>query len=107
MSGLASNLTERVTFQQQSASDDGYGGQATAWADVLSVFAQVQPIYSNVGEDEVAGQPNARAGYRVIIRARSDINAGMRIVWKSHTLRIHSLHEVADTLSILTDEENL
>lgn len=107
MSGLASELTERVTFQRLSASDDGYGGKTQAWVDFLTVFAQVQPVYSNVGEDEVAGQPNARAGYRVIVRARSDIDAAMRILWKTHTLRIHSLHEAGERLSILTDEENL
>lgn len=107
MSGLASELRERVTFQKLSATDDGYGGQTLAWIDFVTLFAQVQPIYSNVGEDEVAGQANARAGYRVIIRARSDIDAAMRIRWKTHILRIHSLHEVAEQLSILTDEENL
>lgn len=107
MSTLASKLTQRVTFQQLVLSDDGYGGKSSSWADFISLFAEIQPVYSNWQEQEVAGQPDAKAGYRVIIRLRSDIHAAMRILWKNHTLSIHSLHEAGEALSILTYEEQL
>lgn len=104
---LASKLTERVTIQYPLMSDDGYGGKTSVWTDLASVFAEVIPVYVGISERVIADQPAAKAGYRVNIRARSDINAAMRIVWKTHTMVIHSLHETNETLSMLTYEENL
>jgi len=105
---LASKLTERVTIQQRSVSDDGYGGKNISWSDVATVFAQVDPLYSVALNERVAGdQISAIGGYRVTIRYRNDVNASMRLIWKSHTLLIHSLHEIEPALSMLTYEENL
>lgn len=104
---LASDLRERVTIQQQTASDDGYGGKTANWTDLATLFAQVEPIFGTAMERQVAEQRNASAGYRVRIRYRNDITAAMRILWKTHTLAIHSLHEQGEILSILTYEENL
>lgn len=104
---LASQLTERVTIQQQVLTDDGYGGQTMSWADFATVFAEVKPVYANWRERDVGGQIEATAGYRVAIRLRTDIMAAMRLVWKTHTLTIHSLHESGEELSMLAYEENV
>jgi SPP1 family predicted phage head-tail adaptor len=104
---IASELRDRITVQQLSASDDGYGGKIANWGDVATLFAQVQPIFGNASERQEAGQRSANAGYRVRIRYRGDITAAMRIIWKTHTLAIHSLHEQGEILSILTYEENV
>lgn len=107
MSEISSRLTQRVTFQSQTQTDDGYGGKTIAWVDFATVFAEVQPVYANWAEQEVAGRPEARAGYRVITRTRTDINGSMRILWKTHRLNIHSLHEAGEVTSILTYEEGI
>lgn len=104
---VASTLKERVTIQQLSVTDDGYGGQTQSWATLATVFAQVEPIYVALNEREVAQQRNASAGYRVRIRLRNDVDAAMRLIWKTHTLLIHSLHEQGELLSILTYEESV
>ena len=104
---LASQLTEWVTIEQPGESDDGYGGKTISWSELATVYAQVKPILSTSPERLVAAQANTMAGYWVTIRLRSDVAVGMRIVWKSHALTIHSLHENSTTLSILTYEENV
>lgn len=107
MSVLSSDLRERVTIQQLSVVDDGYGGQTQSWVTLATVFAQVLPVYSIQGEDEFADQRQSRSGYRVLIRMRTDLAASMRILWKTHTLLIHSIHEQGELTSILTYEENV
>ncbi len=59
---FVSELTERITIQQPSLVDDGYGGQTVSWSDFVSVFAQVAPVYANWREQDVAGQLDAAGG---------------------------------------------
>ncbi len=103
----ASLLRERVRIEYQTLADDGYGGQTTSWVELATVFAQVEPIFIGQNERSVGQQRSANAGYRVRVRARTDVDAAMRVIWKTHTLTIHSLHEQGEILSILTYEENL
>lgn len=104
---VASLLRERVTIQQLVQSDDGYGGKTASWTELATVFAQVEPVFVSQSEHLVADQVTAYAGYRVRVRMRSDVTASMQVIWKTHTLKIHSLHEQGEVLSILTYEENL
>ena len=104
---VASQLTERARIERPVASDDGYGGLQINWAELATVFADVKPVFGAVHERQVGAQVTANAGYRVIIRARTDVTAAMRIVWKTHVLLIHSLHESGAVLNILCYEENL
>lgn len=104
---VASQLTERVRIERPVASDDGYGGLQIGWTEVATVFADVKPVFGAVHERQVGAQAMSNAGYRVIVRARTDVTAAMRIVWKTHVLLIHSLHETDATLNILCYEENI
>jgi SPP1 family predicted phage head-tail adaptor len=107
MSGLASRLRERVTIEEQQTADDGFGGKAVSWTALATVFAQVEPIQQNVRERSLAEQLQPVAGYRVHIRARSDIDASMRLLWKMRVLQIHSLHEQDGVMQLLTYEEQV
>ena len=104
---IASLLSERVTIQQPTQSDDGYGGKTISWTELATCFAHVEPLFVTQGEHLVAEQVTAYAGYRVMVRVRTDVTAAMQVVWKTHTLKIHSLHEQGEVLSILAYEENL
>lgn len=104
---IASLLRERVRIEYLASTDDGYGGQTSTWTELATVFAQVEPLYVGQGERSVADQRSAYAGYRVRVRMRGDVDAAMRLVWKTHILTIHSIHEQGAILSILTYEEHL
>ena len=104
---FASLLRERVRIERPSTTDDGYGGHLIGWEELATVFAQVDPITVGQSERDIGDQRSANAGYRVRVRMRNDVAASMRIIWKSHVLSIHSLHEQGEILSILTYEENI
>ena len=104
---VASQLRERVRIERPVTTDDEYGGKTVIWEELATVFAQVNPVYAAITERVIGEQREANAGYRVLIRQRTDLTAAMRIVWKSHTLFIHSLHESGEILNILSYEENL
>lgn len=107
---LASKLKERVTIESPRLIDDGYGGKTRTWTPLATAFAQVEPVAAMTGgrERRVGEQREAIAGYRVTLRLRADVSAAMRIIWKHHTLLIHSLHERDDvTLQLLCYEENI
>lgn len=38
------NLRERVTVQDYTTVDDGYGNQVPTWVDLATVWARVEPI---------------------------------------------------------------
>jgi len=105
----ASDLKERVRIERPTSSDDGYGGKTITWNEVATVFAEVMPVQGAITERErlVAGQRSAYAGYRITVRLRTDVTAAMRVVWKTRTLLIHSLHEREAFLSMLCYEENV
>jgi SPP1 family predicted phage head-tail adaptor len=103
---IASQLNQRVRIEYLAVADDGYGGKTGSWTELATVFAAIEPVYSSVGEEPVGDQLQARAGYRVKMRYRGDVDAAMRILWKSHILTIHSLHEAGELLNILTYEED-
>lgn len=104
---LASKLTERALIQRPVQTNDGYGGKTVVWTDLATVFAEVKPVFGAVNERVLGAERQSNAGYRITIRLRTDVTAAMRILWKTHTLLIHSLHESDATLNMLCYEENV
>lgn len=104
---LTSRLRERVRIEYPMTTNDEYGGKVIAWAELAKVFAEVTAVPSAITEHMIGQQRQSSAGYRVTMRYRADVTAAMRLVWKTHTLMIHSLHESDFTLNILSYEENV
>lgn len=104
---FASRLKERVTVEAPVASSDGQGGQDVAWETVAKLWAEVRPVSSSSRERASGQQPEAAAGYRVRIRTRADIDATMRLQWRTRTLAIHSVHELEAALELLAYEEGV
>ena len=104
---VINQLRERVRIEYPVTVSDEQGGQTVSWATLADVFAEVEPTSNYTTQRNLADQVAARAGYRVTMRARSDVDASMRIIWKAHTLKISGLHEVDALLVIQTYEESL
>lgn len=103
----AGRLRERITIEQATPVADELGGQSITWETLASCWAEVVPLNSAGRERDDASQVAASAGYRVLMRYREDVDASMRLQWRSHTLAIHSLHERKGILELLTYEESL
>lgn len=66
--------------------DDGAGGTTTAWSDVASLWAAIEPL--STAERVAAGRIEAAAGLRLTIRHRADLTHAMRFVAGPRVLAI-------------------
>jgi SPP1 family predicted phage head-tail adaptor len=72
-------MTDRIMFEVESSTDDGYGGKVKNWvADGSEMWARVRPMSG--GERAQANQVEASAMYAVIIRNRP-VSPASRIKW--------------------------
>lgn len=96
MALAAGDLRHLVQIQKpQSYQDQSTGEPRTRWKMVVQVYAQIVPasarefIAANATQSEVNG--------RIVIRARSDVDATMRVVHKGKAYQI--LGVLADPVS--------
>ncbi len=73
-------LTERVTLQSRSVTQDVYGQATITWVDVATVWARVRALTAR--EFFAAAQVQPEASLKVLIRQRSDVTATWRLVWQ-------------------------
>ena len=86
---MLSNLTQRAMIEAQTLVPDGGGGYTTSWTTLATVWAAVEPI----GGADVFG-PDAnesRVRYRITLRRRTDVTAGMRVRVNARTFAIHAV----------------
>jgi SPP1 family predicted phage head-tail adaptor len=78
---LIGRLDKKITIQKLvagSPQQTGSGAPDVAWADLISVWASIEPVK---GRELFAGQAfESEVTVRFRIRYRSDVTAGMRIV---------------------------
>jgi SPP1 family predicted phage head-tail adaptor len=74
---MLSTLNRRVALEAQTLNPDGGGGYSAGWNTVATVWAAVEPVS---GADVFGPDASeARVRYRVTIRRRTDVFAGMRV----------------------------
>lgn len=74
------NMSQRVTLQSRAAGVDSHGHPSTTWSNVVTVWADVQPIRGR--EYFAAGQTQSPVDVRIRIRYRSGVTQAMRAVWR-------------------------
>src|SRR4051794_36715843 len=74
---MLSTLNRRVTLEAQTLTSDGGGGYSASWDTFAMVWAAIEPVSgtSVFGPDAT----EASVKYRVSIRRRTDVFAGMRV----------------------------
>lgn len=90
----AGRLRHRVTIQQKTVSQDGYGAEVITWADVATVWASVEPLRGREFLD--TRREGAEVSTRIVIRYRAGIVPEMRVTFGDH---------VYDLLSVVHVEE--
>jgi SPP1 family predicted phage head-tail adaptor len=99
----AGDLRDRVSVLKRSTSDDGQGGRATTWVDVITesassltrLAARVMPL--RISERMQVASIGATLSYHVTLRYRADVTPKMRIQWTPYqataakTLEIHGV----------------
>ena len=82
-------LRHRVTLQQPVDTDDGSGGTARTWADVVTLWARIEPL--DAGERVGAERIEAAADTRVTIRWRAGVTHAMRFSFGTRVFEIRGL----------------
>ncbi len=90
----------RLSLQAETVMPDGAGGGAAQWIEVAQVFAAVEGIGGN--EEDVAMRVAGRTRYRVGLRYRDGVAAGMRFVDGGRVLTIRAAFDPDGTRRRLT-----
>ena len=82
----ARDLDQRITLQQPAGGQDALGNATDAWVTVGTVWARVQPLRGR--EFFAAGQMQAAAELRMVIRWRADVLTTWRVLWNGQAHEI-------------------
>ncbi len=74
---MLSTLNRRVALEAQTLTPDGGGGYTAGWTAVATIWAAIEPVSG--GDVFGPDASEARVKYRVTIRRRTDVIAGMRV----------------------------
>lgn len=87
----AGELTERITIEQPTTSQNDVGETTLSWATFATVWAKVQSLSGREAERyaEVVGF----SGHKVTIRALPGLTSSMRVIYRSRTLEIGAINE--------------
>ena len=85
-------LDKRVTFQHPQTSRSGTGQTSVAWSNIPSVPTVWAEVVSTGGSENQEGQVlQPQHAWEIRIRPRSDLTAGMRVIYGSKVLYITSV----------------
>ncbi len=88
----AGRLDRRVTIQRPATVTGEYGQEQTAWPDVATVWARVQPLPAGEAEsDEVT---LTRRRLKVTIRWLATLDMTHRLIWEDREWNIIDLAEI-------------
>lgn len=102
---LIGRLRQRLTLQRESGTPDAGGGYALGWVDLATVWGAVEAL---TGRERLqAAALESTVTHRMLLRARTDIDAAMRVVWRGRAfnIRAHLDRTGRDRLTELLVEE--
>lgn len=82
----------RITIQSVTNTSDSQGGYTTAWTDLCTVHANLQPL--SASQVFHTQQLEHRVTHKFIIRRRTDITSDMRIYFDSEYYYIKSIRDL-------------
>ena len=82
-------LNHRIALQSRATTVGASGTPTGGWSQVLSMRASVEVLEAKEGYE--GAQNTARLTHEVIIRYRSTVESGMRVVWEGRVLEIHGV----------------
>jgi SPP1 family predicted phage head-tail adaptor len=86
---MLSILRQRATLLSQTLAPDGGGGFSESWQAVAAVWIKIAPL--GVTEIAAADARQARVRHRIVLRARADLAAGMRLATLDRSFAIRAV----------------
>jgi len=89
----AGQLNHRIRIQQPTTVKDSLGAPTQVWADVATVWADIQPLSGR--EARIADRVAAELTHQITVRHRPDLNdpqavSRMRVLFRGRTFAIHA-----------------
>ncbi len=86
-------LNRRITLQQRSASTDSFGERSPTWQDLMTVWAEIEPLSGR--ELELAQKLSSEASHRITVRYQPVLSdtrwaASLRALYKSRIFNIQA-----------------
>ncbi|MCF6344753.1 MAG: phage head closure protein [Devosiaceae bacterium] len=85
-------LRDKVQLEAKNMVDDGAGGHLVSYSSIANVWANVSP--SNGRSVQIADANSVSISHVVLLRFRSDLEVGHRIIYRSRTLEILSVNDL-------------
>ncbi len=97
---MIGKLNRRATLLKKVRSDDGGGGYTESWTGFAAVWATLKAMGGNdvFGPDAL----EARGKYRIDLRRRTDVTAGMRVEIASRRFDIVVVEDEGPAASFIT-----
>lgn len=88
------DLRHRIKLQTAARVSDGAGGYTVTWTDTATIWASVEPVSGR--EPYAANQLQGQVSHKVLIRYRTGVSHGMRVLFGTRTF---------DVQAVLNDKE--
>ena len=112
--GTTSRLKHKLALEAEVQTSDGQGGYSRSWQKLADIWAEILPLtggqtrsYGSGNEVFGQGQIQNTLTHKILVRYRSGIDAGMRLVFEQRAFNIRYIantDEAKDTLEILAEE---
>jgi SPP1 family predicted phage head-tail adaptor len=106
MTGVrAGQLARRLLIQSRSSSQDTFGGQQLVWTDLITVWADIQPLSGR--ELESAQRMASEISHQITVRyqpifADTRVVAGYRALYKGRIFNIHASMNEDEKNAVIT-----
>jgi SPP1 family predicted phage head-tail adaptor len=87
----AGELTERITIEKSTNTQNEVGENTLTWSTFATVWAKVQSLSGREAERyaEIVGF----SGHKITMRPLTGLTSAMRIIYRSRTLEIGAINE--------------
>lgn len=90
---LVNGMDKRVSIQAVTQTSDGQGGFTESWTTSATVWASIEPLKG--WERMQAMQVQTPVTHKLVMRYRSGVSTGMRILYKA---RVFAIKEVINEM---------
>jgi SPP1 family predicted phage head-tail adaptor len=85
-------LTDRVQLKQRLTTNEDEGGEVAVFNPLATVWARVRPLAARqISEGDARG---AGASHSVVLRFRTDVSPGDRIVYRGRSLDVLAANDL-------------
>lgn len=88
-------LSEEITLEAPYSQSDGAGGETVTWTPIATTHARIEPAQAR--EQIEADRLDGFVSHRVLMRYRTDLLGGMRILYRDRILRVLVARDLDET----------